>query len=144
MPATASRQEHVMPASRRTDQPTAYEMVEEVVLLIGGTAVAAPMLPGFLFCVPFLLSVTIVALLPVVAVGLVVAAVAAVVAIPVLLVRAAGSVRMRWMSRAKRRSQALAANVSTGLASVVGGLDGSKDPGLAGAMAPRASRDMHG
>lgn len=97
-------------------QPTSkspFEMIEEAVVLSSGVAVAAPMLPGFLLTVPMLISVAVVAALPLVIAGLVAAVVmlaVAILAVPVLLVRSIGRrlprVRRPHTARPPRRRRA--------------------------------------
>jgi hypothetical protein len=76
-----------------TDARVDLDELESALLPVTGAVLAAPVLPGFLLCVPALSMVAVVVLVPLVAVALVVAVVGAAVAIPVLLVRAARSRR---------------------------------------------------
>lgn len=100
-----------MTDAQQSDQPTAFEMLEGVLLLITGVTVSAPMLPGFLLTVPVLVSVTIVALLPVVALALVAALIGTIVMVPVLLVRSLGNLRLRLTTHTPRRSPRMAPNM---------------------------------
>ena len=69
------------------------EMLESVVILIGGAVVAAPMLPGFTLCIPALIVLTVAILVPVLAAVALATLVGVVLAIPYLLVRSVRSVR---------------------------------------------------
>jgi hypothetical protein len=76
----------------QSDLPTALDMLESVLLLITGAVLAGPMLPGLLLCVPGLIFVAAVVLVPLVAVAALVAFAGAILAMPDLLVR---SIRSR-------------------------------------------------
>jgi hypothetical protein len=93
-------------ASSQSELPTAFEMLESVLLLITGAVVAAPMLPGFTLCVPALAAVAVVVLAPVVAVAAVVTLVGAILAVPYLLVRSLGSIRWHRVAPTRRAGEA--------------------------------------
>jgi hypothetical protein len=76
-----------------SDPPTAFEMLESVLLLISGAVVGAPMLPGFTLCVPVLVLLAVVVLASLVAVAALVTLVVAILAIPYLLVRSIRTIR---------------------------------------------------
>ena len=80
----------------QSDPPTAFEMLEGVLLLITGAVVAAPMLPGFLLCVPALVLFGVLVAGPLVAAAALAALAGAILAPPYLLVR---SIRGRRRSR---------------------------------------------
>ena len=82
-------------ARGQSDLPTAFEMLESVLVLITGAVLAGPMLPGFTLCVAGLMVMAIVVLAPLVAAAALVALAAAIAALPYLLVRSIRSVRAR-------------------------------------------------
>ena len=90
----------------QSDLPTAFEMLESVLLLITGAVVAAPMLPGFTLCVPGLILLAVVVLAPLVAVAVLVTLAAAILAIPYLLVRSTGRLRSRRAAPGRRAGEA--------------------------------------
>jgi hypothetical protein len=75
--------------------PTAFEMLESVLLLITGGVLAAPMLPGFTLCVPGLILLAVVVLVPLIAGAALVTLAAVILAIPYLLVRYIRSIGSR-------------------------------------------------
>lgn len=90
------------------NHPTSFEMLESILLLITGTVLAGPMLPGFVLTVPALVVVGVAVLAPVVAVAALVALAGAILAIPYLLVRAARGTRARRTTPATEPGTALA------------------------------------
>jgi hypothetical protein len=93
-------------ARGRSDLPTAFEMLESVLLMITGAVVTAPMLPGFTLCVPGLILLAVVVLTPVAAAAALVTLAAAILAIPYLLVRSIGSIRSRRAAPTRRAGEA--------------------------------------
>ena len=82
--------------SDRTSEPaTPLEMGEELLMLVTGVVITAPMLPGFLLCVPVLGALAFAVIIPLAAVGLAFLALGAALAAPVLLFRAARALRPR-------------------------------------------------
>jgi len=93
---TSTTEEHVMTDARgKPELPTAFEVLESVVLLITGAVLAAPMLPGFALCVPALAAVAVVLVAPLVAAAALLALAGAILALPYLLVRSIGSIGRR-------------------------------------------------
>ena len=78
--------------------PSTSELVEGVLFYPVALVVSATIFPGFTLCIPGLLFVTVLILLPLVAIAIVVALAAAVVAAPFLLVR---GVRALYARRAE-------------------------------------------
>ena len=71
----------------QSDLPTAFEMLESVLLLITGAVISAPILPGFTLCVPVLGMLAVVVVAPLVVATALVTLAAAILATPYLLVR---------------------------------------------------------
>jgi hypothetical protein len=67
--------------------PSTSELVEGILFYPIALVVSATIFPGFILCIPGLLFVTVLVLIPIVAVALVALLVAAVVGAPFLLVR---------------------------------------------------------
>jgi hypothetical protein len=84
----------------QSDLPTALEMLESVLVLISGAVVGAPVLPGFIFCVPGLILLAVLVLVPLVAAAALVTLAAAILAITYLLVRSIRSIRARQTAAA--------------------------------------------
>jgi hypothetical protein len=85
-----------------TATPTTGELVEGLSFYPIALVVAATIFPGFTLCIPGLLFVTVLILVPIVALAIVVLAVAAVVASPFLLVRGVRALRERGPVRLPR------------------------------------------
>jgi hypothetical protein len=86
--------------------PTAFAMVEALLLSITGIAVSAPVLPGFLLCVPAFVFFSLGVIVPLVAAAALVTLAAlagAVLAMPYLLARSILG-RRRRRSLARRKS----------------------------------------
>ncbi len=75
--------------------PSTSELVEGVLFFPVALVVSATIFPGFTLCIPGLLFVTALILIPLAAIALVVALAAAVVMAPFLLVRAVRGLRER-------------------------------------------------
>jgi hypothetical protein len=85
-----------MSATRtQSSLPDTSELVEGVLFYPIALVVSATIFPGFILCIPGLLFVTVLVLVPLAAIGLVLAAVAAVVMAPFALVRAVRALRER-------------------------------------------------
>ena len=91
--------------------PTAFEMLESVLLLITGAVVAGPMLPGLLLCVPVLVTVIVLVLVPVIALTALLALAGALLAMPFLLVRSVRGLRSRRAEPAPMPVRALATDM---------------------------------
>jgi hypothetical protein len=91
-----------------TDVHAELDDLEAALLPVTGLVLSAPVLPGFLLCVPALSMAAVAVLVPLVAVALLLAIAGATVAIPVLLVRAA---RSRLAAPPQERVRALAADL---------------------------------
>jgi hypothetical protein len=91
-----------------TDARVDLDAIESALLPITGLILSAPVLPGFLLCVPALSMVAFVLLVPLAVVALLLAVAGTLLAIPVLLVRA---VRSRRVPTAPERVGALAADM---------------------------------
>ena len=76
-----------------TDQPSGSEIVEGLLFYPIALVVSATIFPGFTLCIPGLLFVTVLILVPIVAMAIVVGAIALVVASPFLLVRGVRALR---------------------------------------------------
>jgi membrane protein implicated in regulation of membrane protease activity len=85
--------------------PTTGELLEGISFFPIALVVASTIFPGFTLVIPGLLFVTVLVLLPIVAIGIVLAAVAAVVLGPVYAVRA---IRARVASKSQSQSQVTA------------------------------------
>ncbi len=70
------------------DTPSTSELVEGLAFFPIALVVSATIFPGFILCIPGLLFVTVLFLVPIVALALVVLVVGTVLAAPVVLVRA--------------------------------------------------------
>ena len=101
------------PRADDSDEPTVLEMLESVLLLISGVVVAAPMLPGFTLCVPALILLAIVILVPVLAAAALGTLVVAILAIPYLLVRSIRSIGSRRPAPAPEPVLVLAVDMSS-------------------------------
>jgi hypothetical protein len=77
----------------QSDLPTAFEMLESVLVLITGAVVAAPILPGFTLCVAGLILLAVIVIAPLIAAAALVTLAGAILAIPYLLVRSIRSHR---------------------------------------------------
>lgn len=117
-------------AHSRSGLPTAFEMLDSVLVLVTGAVVSAPMLPGFVFCIPGLILLTVLVLAPLVAAAAVVALAGAVVAIPLLLVR-------RILSRRAAPATAPVAGPDPRTARRAGEADGRRDARLGWGHASR-------
>jgi hypothetical protein len=87
-------------APSQSKLPTAFELLESVLVLITGAVLAAPMLPGFVLTVPALILFAVVVLAPLIAAAALVTLAGAIVAIPYLLVRSIRRVRTRRIAAA--------------------------------------------
>lgn len=85
-----------------TPTPTTSELIEGLSFYPIALVVSATIFPGFTLCIPGLLFVTVLILVPIVAMAIVVGAVAAVVASPFLLVRGVRALRERGTVRLPR------------------------------------------
>ena len=90
------------PRPPSTDTPTTSELLEGISFYPIALVVSATIFPGFTLCIPGLLFVTVLILVPIVAMAIVVGAVAAVVASPFLLVRGVRALRERGTVRLPR------------------------------------------
>jgi hypothetical protein len=70
-----------------TDTPSTSELVEGILFYPIALVVSATIFPGFILCIPGLLFVTVLILVPIVAVAIVLLAAGTVIAAPVVLVR---------------------------------------------------------
>jgi hypothetical protein len=87
--------------STRPETPSLSQLFGALLELVTGAVIVAPILPGFLLCVPGLLLLAFFLAIPLVAAGLLVLA-ASVVAMPFMLVR---FLVRRWLSRIVVRSR---------------------------------------
>jgi hypothetical protein len=78
-----------------TAPPSTSELLEGISFYPIALVVSATIFPGFTLCIPGLLFVTVLILVPIVAFAIVALAVAAVVASPFLLVRGVRALRVR-------------------------------------------------
>jgi membrane protein implicated in regulation of membrane protease activity len=85
--------------------PSTGELIEGISFFPIALVVASTIFPGFTLVIPGLLFVTVIVLLPIVAIALVLAVVAAVVAAPVFAVRA---IRARLASTSESTSEVAA------------------------------------
>jgi hypothetical protein len=77
------------------DTPSTSELVEGLSFFPIALVVSATIFPGFILCIPGLLFVTVLFLVPIVALAIVLLLAASVVAAPFLLVRAVRGLRER-------------------------------------------------
>ena len=89
-------------AATQASRPSTSELVEGVLFYPIACVVSATIFPGFTLCIPGLIFVTVLVLIPLVAVAIVALLAAAVVAAPFLLVRGVRALRER---RAESRRQ---------------------------------------
>jgi hypothetical protein len=82
--------------------PSTSELLEGIAFYPMALVVSATIFPGFILCIPGLLFVTVLILVPIVAMAIVVLAIAAVVASPFLLVRGVRALRERGTVRLPR------------------------------------------
>ena len=75
--------------------PSTSELVEGVLFYPIALVISATIFPGFILCIPGLLFVTVLVLVPLVAIALVVGLAGAVIAAPFVLVRAVRGLRER-------------------------------------------------
>jgi hypothetical protein len=85
-----------------TATPTTSELIEGLSFYPIALVVASTIFPGFTLCIPGLLFVTVLILVPIAALAIVVGAIALVVASPFLLVRAVRALRERGTVRLPR------------------------------------------
>jgi hypothetical protein len=78
-----------------TANPSTSELVEGVLFFPVALVVSATIFPGFILCIPGLLFVTVIVVIPLVAMAIVVGVIASVVAAPFLLVRGVRALRER-------------------------------------------------
>jgi membrane protein implicated in regulation of membrane protease activity len=81
--------------STQSSLPPTSELIEGVLFYPIALVVSATIFPGFVLCIPGLVFVTALIVIPLVALALVVAVVAAIAAAPFLLVRAVRGLRER-------------------------------------------------
>jgi hypothetical protein len=82
--------------------PSTSELLEGLSFFPIAIVVSSTIFPGFILCIPGLLFVTVLILVPIVAMAIVVLAIAAVVASPFLLVRGVRALRERDVMRLPR------------------------------------------
>jgi hypothetical protein len=78
-----------------TATPSTSELVEGILFYPIALVVSATIFPGFILCIPGLLFVTVLILIPIIAMAIVVAAAASVIAAPFLAVRGVRALRER-------------------------------------------------
>jgi hypothetical protein len=83
----------------QTSLPPTSDLIEGALFYPIALVVSATIFPGFTLCIPGLLFVTVLILIPVIAMAIVALLVAAVVAAPFLLVRGIRGLRARSLSR---------------------------------------------
>jgi hypothetical protein len=84
------------------DTPSTSELLEGIAFYPIALVVSATIFPGFILCIPGLLFVTVLILVPIVAMAIVVLAIGLVVASPFLLVRGVRALRERGPVRLPR------------------------------------------
>jgi hypothetical protein len=84
------------------DTPSTSELLEGIAFYPIALVVSSTIFPGFILCIPGLLFVTVLILVPIVAMALVVGAIGLVVASPFLLVRGVRALRERDVMRLPR------------------------------------------
>lgn len=82
--------------------PSTSELVEGVLFFPIALVVSATIFPGFILCIPGLLFVTVLVIVPLAAVAIVALLMAAVLAVPVVLVRAVRGLRERRAESPRR------------------------------------------
>jgi hypothetical protein len=85
-----------------TATPSTSELVEGVLFYPIALVVSATIFPGFTLCIPGLIFVTVLFLIPIIAMAIVVLLAAAVVASPFLLVRGIRALRERRAESPRR------------------------------------------
>jgi hypothetical protein len=85
-----------------TATPSTSELVEGVLFYPIALVVSATIFPGFTLCIPGLIFVTVLFLIPIIAMAIVVLLAAAVVASPFLLVRGLRALRERRAESPRR------------------------------------------
>jgi membrane-associated phospholipid phosphatase len=93
-------------AATQVSRPSTSELVEGVLFYPIALVISATVCPGLTLCIPGLLFVAVVVLIPLVAVTIVALLAAAVVAAPFLLVRGVRGLRAR-RSESRRRPRVL-------------------------------------
>jgi hypothetical protein len=83
------------PTTTQSSLPSTSELVEGVLFYPVALVVSATIFPGFILCIPGLLFVTVLVLVPLIAMAIVALLAAAVVAAPFLLVRGVRALRER-------------------------------------------------